>query len=62
MTSEQSEDEVKREVWENRKPSYTETAVVDVTADYVDDLERDIDEISAIADASAISALEALKA
>ena len=61
--SDQSEKEFKRELWSERNPSYTESKFVDETALLVDyDLERDVDEILAISEASAISALEALKA
>ena len=60
--SEQPENEFKRELWTERKPSYTESKFVDETALLVEGDERDVDEIVAISEASAISALEALKA
>ena len=61
MSGDQSTSVIER-VWKDRNPSHTEAAIEIETARVVDDTERDIDEIMAICQASAISATEALKA
>ena len=62
MAESQPSDKVENELWADRKPSYTEAMVINETAMIIDDVERDVDEIMAVCEASAISAMETLKA